>query len=153
MKHKPVSLILNPPQIILALIVISIGLHYNFPIKQIIYFPYNLLSITGIVVGVWLAMWGKKTFRKLDTPLRPGEKPKKVVTEGPFKFSRNPIYLGFVIFLLGVAVLFGSLVAFISPVIFFLIIYFVFIPFEEKLMEKTFGKKYLDYKRNVRKWI
>ena len=150
---KPVHPLLRPPVLALLIIIISAVLHFTYPIKQLIYFPYNLLGITGLVIGFWILAWGKKTFGKLDTPLSPGEKPKNLVTSGPFKFTRNPMYLGFVIFLLGVAVLFGSLVAFISPVIFFLIIHFAFIPFEEKLMEKTFGKKYLDYKRNVRKWI
>jgi len=150
---KPVPPLLRPPVLALLIIIISATLHFSFPVRQLIYFPYNLLGITGIVVGIWLAAWGKETFQKLDTPVKPGEKPKNLVTSGPFKFTRNPMYFGFVISLLGIAILFGSLIAFISPVIFFLIIRFAFIPFEERLVRKTFGKKYLDYKKRVRRWI
>jgi len=142
-----------PPIIALILLAISITLHFFFPIAKIIYFPYNLLGIFGIIAGFWINVFGAITFLKLDTPIRPGMKPKKLVIKGPFIFSRNPMYLGFVLFLLGIAILFGSIAAFIAPVVFFLIIHFKFIPFEEKLMEKTFGKTYLNYKGKVRKWL
>lgn len=150
---KPVPPLFRPPPIALLLIAISIFLHFTFPIMRIIYYPYNLLGIGVIVVGLFIMIWGVKAFQKLETPLIPGEKPKKVVIKGPFTFSRNPMYLGFVIFLLGIAILLGSIIAFISPIGFFLIIHFFFIPFEEKLMEKTFGKKYIEYKKSVRRWI
>lgn len=150
---KPLPILLRPPLIALALIVISVIFHFNFPILQIIYYPFNLLGIGGIIIGLYVALSGKKTFQKLETPLMPGEKPKKLVEEGLFKISRNPMYLGFIVALVGVAALFGSLIAFISPIVFFIVINFILIPLEEKLMEKTFGKKYLEYKKRVRRWI
>jgi protein-S-isoprenylcysteine O-methyltransferase Ste14 len=150
---KPVHPMLTPPVFALCVIIISAILHFYFPIKQIIYFPYTLLGINGIILGFLLSAWGGISFKKLKTPLRPGEKPKKIVAKGPFTFTRNPMYLGNVLILIGIAVLFGSLVAFISPIILYFIMQFAFILPEEKLMEKTFGKKYLEYKRKVRRWI
>jgi len=153
MKKKPVTPLLRPPFIALFLIIISIVLHYNFPILKLINFPYNLFGISGIVIGLWLAFWGRMTFEKNGTPVIPGEKPKVVVSTGPFNFTRNPMYLGFLISLLGLSVILGSLVSFIAPIGFFLIINLFMIPFEEILMEKTLGKKYNVYKSKVRRWI
>jgi len=149
---KSVSKVFRPPIVAFSLIAISVILDFVFPIKQIILFPYTLFGLNGIILGLGLALWGKKTFEKLETSVRFG-KPTKLVTSGPYTFTRNPMYLGFVIFLLGIAVLLGSIIAFISPVGFFLVMNFVFIPFEEKWVGKIFGKKYIEYKKRVRRWI
>ena len=79
--------------------------------------------------------------------------PKKLVTSGFFKFSRNPTYLGMTLALFGEAIFLGSLVTFILPILFFVLINKTNIPVEEKNLEKKFGKKYLNYKKKVRRWI
>jgi len=63
------------------------------------------------------------------------------------------MYLGMLIILIGIAILMGSLITFIFPIIFFVIINWFFIPMEEKNMEIKFGKKYSEYKNKVRRWI
>ena len=83
----------------------------------------------------------------------PGEKPKFIVMEGPYKFTRNPMYLGVSTALLGAAVYFGNLLSFLSPIIFFLAMNYYYVPFEEKLMENLFGKKYMNYRKKVRRWV
>jgi len=153
MKFKPVTPLLRPPLIGLYSILISVILHFKFPIIQLFPFPINLLGISGIIIGFFVSFSGGSAFQKKKTPIIPGTKPKVIVKEGFLKVSRNPMYLGLLIILLGISLLFGSLIAFISPLIFFLIINFIFIPFEEKLMYSVFGKKYLDYKKVVRRWI
>jgi len=79
--------------------------------------------------------------------------PNKLVTSGPFRFSRNPNYLGMALLLFGIAILLGNLSAFISPMLFVVLIDIFVIPVEEKNLEKKFGKKYLDYKNRVRRWF
>jgi len=81
------------------------------------------------------------------------EEPSILIIEGNFKFSRNPMYMGSLLSIIGLSVLVGNSTAFISPILFFLGINFLCIPLEEKLLEKTFGKDYLIYKNNVRRWI
>ena len=81
------------------------------------------------------------------------EKPTKLVKERYFRVSRNPMYLGSLIFIAGISLLLPSFIGFASILLFYLAINFLCIPPEEKLMEKTFGSEYLDYKKNVRKWI
>ena len=77
----------------------------------------------------------------------------RLVTEGAFQYSRNPIYLGGMVFFFGLAILLGSLVGFIFPAIIFMLVHFLYIPNEEEELKTMFGEEYLDYLKRVRKWI
>ncbi|MCH7779688.1 MAG: isoprenylcysteine carboxylmethyltransferase family protein [Acidobacteria bacterium] len=90
---------------------------------------------------------------KLGTPLKPFEESTVVVTTGMFRFTRNPMYLGMVVGLLGAAIFLGSLVSLLPVPAFIAIIHFQFIVREERFMEELFGAEYLAYKRKVRRWI
>ena len=94
-----------------------------------------------------------KRFRKVKTQIHTFKKPKKLVTDGLFQYSRNPIYLGFTMALLGIAFLLGSLTALIPVLFFFLVANFWYIPFEEKNMQMVFGQSYSFYSRKVRRWL
>jgi protein-S-isoprenylcysteine O-methyltransferase Ste14 len=87
-----------------------------------------------------------ETTHKFDTPVA-------LVTGGVYTKTRNPMYLGMSLFLLGFAICFGNLFGLLTPVIFILIVNFKFIPFEEKMMEEKFGQEYINYKRNVGRWF
>jgi protein-S-isoprenylcysteine O-methyltransferase Ste14 len=120
---------------------------------QAIYYPYTLFGILLITFGAVIDIMAWKLFVKNKTTQNPFKYPSKLITIGVYRASRNPMYLGMLVFLLGLAVLMGSLIAFIFPVIFFIIMEKKFIPLEEKNMEKQFGKKYRKYKSEVRRWI
>jgi len=79
--------------------------------------------------------------------------PRKLVINYFFKISRNPVYLGMVVVLFGEAIFLGSLVTFIIPILFFILVNQINIPYEEKNLEKVLGRKYLNYKKKVRRWI
>jgi protein-S-isoprenylcysteine O-methyltransferase Ste14 len=113
-------------------------------------FPFTLIGLAVIVVGLFINIQATRTLMK-SKPI--GETPKVLVTEGFFQYSRNPIYLGGIVFVFGIAILLGSLVSFVFPVITFLLIHFIFIPNEEDELKTIFGKEYLDYMKRVRKWI
>ena len=72
---------------------------------------------------------------------------------GPFRFTRNPMYLGITIMLLGIAVAVGSPAMLIAPMGFFAIMSLVFIPYEEGRLREFFPKDYLDYTQRVRRWL
>jgi protein-S-isoprenylcysteine O-methyltransferase Ste14 len=63
------------------------------------------------------------------------------------------MYVGFVALLMGCSILSGNLLSFLSPLFLFVILNWMFIPYEEEKMENTFGGKYLDYKKRVRRWL
>ena len=144
---------INPPNYFMVFIIIIILSHFIFPIKEIIFYPNNLIGILFIGLGIYLNLWVWNVFRKINTTIKTHDKPKKLVTYGAFKISRNPLYLGMILILLGESFLLGSLITFIFPILYILLLNNVTIPFEEDNMGKKFGKKYLDYKKMVRKWL
>ena len=144
---------IKPPYIAFTLLFLSWLVDYLFPQRKFIYPPYNRIGIVLVILGLSLTFSAFYFFKKNKTPIMPGKKPTFVVVKGPYTFTRNPMYLGVTTALLGFSIYFGNLLSLLSPIIFFIIINSVFVPFEEKLMENIFGKKYLDYKKKVRRWI
>lgn len=144
---------IKPPYISIMLLFLSWLVDYLFPQFNVIKKPYNNIGVIVFVIGLSMTFYSFYLFKKNKTPIIPGKKPTFVVIEGPYKFTRNPMYLGVSIALLGAAIYFGNLLSFLSPIIFFIIVNYYFVPFEEKLLENLFGKKYLDYKKRVRRWL
>ena len=142
-----------PPTYFYLGIALIIFMHFIFPIKQIISYPYTLLGLLIILIGTILNIWAWSLFIKDKTTQNPYKTPNKFVVRGIYKLSRNSMYLGMLTILIGIAILMGSLITLIFPIIFFVIIHWFFIPVEEKNMEIKFGKKYLEYKNKVRRWI
>ncbi|HET9825419.1 MAG TPA: isoprenylcysteine carboxylmethyltransferase family protein [Chitinophagaceae bacterium] len=97
--------------------------------------------------------WSPTNERRLGTPLRPGVRATVLVTRGAFKYTRNPMYLGLLTMLVGVATLLDSLSPIIVIPIFIWILYSQFIRREEKWMESWFGDSYLEYKRKTPRWL
>lgn len=112
------------------------------------------LALTLIVAGIALAIWGERTFAAAGTEIMPASATNKnLVAHGPFRFTRNPMYLGLILASLGVAFYFGTLPFFVVPVLVFLLCNFVFVPFEEEKMERQHSGAYTDYRARVRRWI
>ena len=144
---------IKPPHIAFLLLFLSWLLNYLFPQFKFNNNPYNKIGILFIILGLSLTFSSFYFFNKNKTPILPGQKPTVMVLEGLYKFTRNPMYLGVTTALFGFSLYFGNFLSLLSPIIFFLIINSVFVPFEEKLLENVFGKKYTDYKKKVRRWL
>ncbi|MCD6583730.1 MAG: isoprenylcysteine carboxylmethyltransferase family protein [Candidatus Omnitrophica bacterium] len=142
-----------PPTYFIVLLFSSIGLHFLSPVIRLISLPYNYLGILIIIFGIILNLWTDSLFKKRQTTVKPHEMPNFFISSGPFRISRHPMYLGMTLILLGVAVFLGSLISFVFPIIFVMIMEKLFIPMEEKNLEKEFGDKYIAYKKRVRRWI
>jgi protein-S-isoprenylcysteine O-methyltransferase Ste14 len=136
-----------------ASIITAIVLHYLFPIATIIPFPYNLLGLVIVGLGVYLAFQSVRLLISHNTTFEAGGNPSSLVTRRPYSYSRNPIYLGFLLIALGTATSLSSLSAFIAPIIFFLVVNTIIIPFEENRLQKNFGNEYEKYKASVRRWL
>ena len=148
---KPKKLI--PPVWFFALLLLSIALGIYLPVLKFWSYPFSLLGVVPIALGAVLNLWADSLFKKNRTTVKPHLKPSTLLTSGAFRVSRNPMYLGMVLILFGAAACVGSITAFLSPVLFFLISELDFIPWEESVMEDVFGQPYLDYKKRVRRWI
>jgi protein-S-isoprenylcysteine O-methyltransferase Ste14 len=111
------------------------------------------IGVLFLVIGFTTSFSGFSAFRNAGTPVRPGDEPTKLVQNGPFGVTRNPMYLGLELVLIGAFFLAQSLFFLIPPIVFFLLIDFVQIQFEEKLMTEHFGQTYKEYQQRVRRWL
>jgi protein-S-isoprenylcysteine O-methyltransferase Ste14 len=142
-----------PPVLLILCIVIMTGFHWLMPVKDLIPYPFNLVGLVFLFAGSAISVWTGKVFKKRKTEIHTFKEPRKLVTDGPFRHSRNPIYLGFVLLLTGVCILFGTVSPIIVVVAFIIITDRWYIKYEEKKMEAVFGDQYLKYRGRVRKWI
>jgi protein-S-isoprenylcysteine O-methyltransferase Ste14 len=133
-------------------IVLSILLHFFYPVDQIISGPYKFIGLIFIFIGILLNIWADFIFKEYHTSVRPDKQPKVLIKTGPFRFSRHPMYLGMTLMLVGLGFVLGSLASFSGSIIFFLTMNFIFVPQEEKTMEDIFNE-YKNYKKKVRQWI
>ena len=135
------------------LLMVAIGFHFYFPVLKIIVEPFNYLGILLIILGIIINLWTDTLFKKSRTTVKPHELPTSLETGGPFCISRHPMYLGMSLILLGSALLMGSLICFLFPILFIILMEIVFISDEENNLENLFGQKYLYYRKKVRRWI
>lgn len=142
-----------PPILFALSICVMVVLWFIAPIKDLLHYPYNLIGVLFIVVGVGIAKRGSDAFERVGTNIETFQKPDIIVTDGLFSISRNPMYLGFVVALLGVAITLGNLSSFFVALAFIVITDRWYIPFEEAAMEKEFGEQYIQYKTVTRRWL
>ncbi len=144
---------LLPPVWFFLSIILMFGLHFWLPIKQLFFSPVTSLGIGAIFIGIVMVLFCAYVFRQRNTTIKPFQESSYLVKEGIFNYSRNPIYLGMVFFLIGLWIFLGSLSpVFIIP-LFAGLIQELFIKQEEKMLEDKFGEEYQEYKVTVRRWI
>ena len=145
--------IIIPPYLLIFSIIAMVILHILLPFQSVFNSPINYTGIFCIVVGVAIVKKIRDNISTENTEIHTFKLPRKFLTGGLFQYSRNPIYLGFTIILLGLNILLGSLSPFIIVIAFVLITNFWYIPYEEKNMLKQFDQEYKNYKKKVRRWI
>jgi protein-S-isoprenylcysteine O-methyltransferase Ste14 len=115
--------------------------------------PWYLMGVIPVAFGIIINLSADKSFKKNVTTVKPVEESDILITKGVFKISRNPMYLGFLLILLGIAMLMGSSTPYIVVPVFAIFMDMVFIKYEEKKLEETFGEAWLQYRKNTRRWI
>jgi protein-S-isoprenylcysteine O-methyltransferase Ste14 len=142
----------RPPAIYSAAIVAGLVLHFVLPIP----FAAGLAMPFGALIAVLAAalfIWAIRTFRSAGTPV-PGNRPVTViVTAGPYRFSRNPIYLAFTLFQAGVALGMNDAWILVTLLPAIAVMSFIVIPREERYLVARFGSEYANYKATVRRWL
>ena len=107
----------------------------------------------GVIGFVLLAPPAMRRFQLAGTQLPPFRPTSAIVTEGPFRFTRNPMYIGMTVLYVGLAIGFDLIWALILLPAVLLVIRFYVIAREERYLEAKFGEEYLAYKRGVRRWL
>ncbi len=141
-----------PPVYFIAGFFLIIASYFIFPGMNFVPFPVNFIGLFVLILGCMLVSQAYNLFKKYQTPHN-FSKSISLIKEDVFKYSRNPMYLGMTLILLGLGICFGNIISLSISLIFFLIIHFVFVPVEEKMLETIFKESYLEYKHKIRKWI
>lgn len=144
---------LLPPALFLIAVVTIVLLRWLIPLAPLLSFPASLLGIIPVAVGLGMAVGGSSKFARVGTNINTFRRPDVLVTDGIFRFSRNPMYLGFVIALAGIAIVLGNLLSIVVVLLFFVIVDRWYIPFEERAMLDTFGQQYRSYQSQTRRWL
>ena len=142
-----------PPTYFLLCWLGGVALHFLIPLYQLIPWPYRWAGLVPFVLGCWITIWADQIFKQRGTTVKPHLDPSVLITDGPFRISRHPMYLGMTLILIGPAVFLGSLTVFAAPVAFALIAQFKFIPLEERALDRVFGEQYEAYRQRVRAWL
>ena len=142
-----------PPVYLLAAILVMLALHFTVPIRQLLYWPMRWVGLVPIVGGVLIGGSSAVLFARRKTTIRPGEVSSALVADGPFGFTRNPIYLAMVLLLAGAALLLGSVSPWVVIPPFVWLINRNIIPMEEAMLTDAFGDEYRQYQNRVRRWI
>jgi protein-S-isoprenylcysteine O-methyltransferase Ste14 len=145
--------IVRPPLVYLCGIVLGLLLHFAWPVRFLSRAVSLPLGGTAVLLAAALFLYAVRTFRAAGTPV-PGNRPTTtIVRKGPYRWTRNPIYLSFSLFQLGIAVCINSLwlLATLIPAV--ALMSFVVIPREEHYLETRFPSDYLAYKASVRRWL
>ena len=144
---------LLPPTYLLISVLIMAILHFFLPAVKIIPFPWNMLGQIPFISGFIMNLIADKAFKDHKTTVKPFAESTTLITNGAYRISRNPMYLGFVLILLGVAIFLGSLTPYIVVLGFVTLMDIVFIRTEEQMLQKTFSGDWMEYKKKVRRWI
>jgi protein-S-isoprenylcysteine O-methyltransferase Ste14 len=145
--------LVRPPLVYLAAIVVGSVLEFAWRLPflpQVLAAPLGALFVAAAVA---LFCASVRKFRVAGTPV-PGNEPTTVIVRaGPYRFSRNPIYLAFSLLHLGIAIWVNGLWLMATLIAALAVMVYVVIPREEQYLERRFGAEYLDYKNSVRRWV
>jgi protein-S-isoprenylcysteine O-methyltransferase Ste14 len=145
-----------PPPIVMVLAALLMwALDRWMPLAQWIRWPWNRLGWLAAAVGVAIAVAARMRFRRVGTTVNPLDpsKASHLVTGGVFRVSRNPMYLGLVLLLIGWSIWLGSASPWLVPPLFVIVLTVVQIIPEEQALSRRFGEQYLSYRRSVARWI
>ncbi len=122
----------------------------------------DILNISGypmtfglsfIILGILLLVWSCLTFATAKTCIDVRKSTKQLVTIGPYKYSRNPMYLGYVLMYLGISIFFGHMATLLLLIPCLFALHYFAIEKEENYLKTKFGEQYLTYSSRVRRWF
>lgn len=149
------SIIIPPPLLFLTFLGVGFLLDYLFPFKlfRLPQLPRILGSGILGVISIYLALGSMVVLLRNNTPFDPSKPTAKIVREGPFRLSRNPMYLALLLLLTAAALFTGSLwMSLAIPALLIALDFGAARP-EEEYLERNFGEQYREYKAKVRRWL
>ncbi|MBL9202149.1 MAG: sterol desaturase family protein, partial [Opitutaceae bacterium] len=144
----------RPPAIALAALAGTAALYGAFPaLRQPLWPPLGAWAGLPFALGLTLMLWAWDVFRRNRTAVCPGRPTRHLVTDGPYRITRNPMYLGLLLMLAAPLAATCAPIWAAAPAGFFAWTRFVQIPREEAALRTAFGATFEDYVRRVRRWF
>jgi protein-S-isoprenylcysteine O-methyltransferase Ste14 len=138
--------------LLLAIILLAV-VDLLLPGPRILTYPANLVGLLPLAVGVYLNLAADRLLKRHHTTVKPFQESTAILTKGVYGHTRNPMYLGFVFFLLGIALLMGSTGPLVIVALFPGLINQMYIRAEETMLRDRFGDEWIGYQARVRKWL
>ena len=147
------GVIVLPPVLYLVALVLGIALHRLAPLFLPIADAARWAGIGLVLAGFAFATWARLQFARVGTNVNPTQPTTAIVASGPFRFTRNPMYVALAVVLIGAALALrnGWLIVLLVPVL--ALMHGGVIVREERYLERKFGSTYLDYRRRVRRYL
>lgn len=136
----------------IALILMGL-LHYLLPLMDVIDPPYSFFGFLLQIVGLALVIGCLFLHHNEKIPVMPFDKSPVLLTQGIYRYSRNPIYLGMLLVVAGTGIILGTLGPLLIIPVYFFILNEGYIKYEEAFLESLFGDDYRIYKSRVRRWL
>jgi|SRR5215469_8019967 len=145
---------LTPPFWCAIYLVVCGAVSAPFPWRGIVDLRIVWAGVALLIAGAAMAVSAFLLFRRENTEIDPTSESNRVlVIRGPYRLTRNPMYLGLVLMSAGIAFVVGSLPMFAAPLLVLATTDRVHIPFEEAKMRRQFGEQYDRYTREIRRWV
>ncbi|HAM53764.1 MAG TPA: hypothetical protein DCP92_24860 [Nitrospiraceae bacterium] len=144
---------MRPPRIALSLTLIAGAFHWCLNIWERMRFSLPWVGASVGLTGFILMMWAWWLFKQHAIAACPTARTTHITTDGPYRFTRNPMYLGMLLIMTGLALYIGTMPFFLSTIGYFAILNFVYCPYEENKLAKAFGQEYIQYRNRVRRWL
>jgi protein-S-isoprenylcysteine O-methyltransferase Ste14 len=142
-----------PPLIFLAGLIVGFALEALLPGVDLPALVEWGLGSLLVVAGLALLLWFNTSFSRKGTAVEPWKPTTAIVTSGPYRFTRNPAYLGMALTYVGIALLSSALWVLVPLPVVLAVIDRGVIAREERYLERRFGEEYLGYKRTARRWV
>jgi protein-S-isoprenylcysteine O-methyltransferase Ste14 len=142
-----------PPLIYVVLFGLGLLLHELMPFTFLPIIPARVAALLFLGVGVLLAGWSNLLFRRAHTSLVPIKPTTALVIAGPYRLTRNPMYLGLLCIYIAAALWFGVVWVLVLVPLVVLAVQRLAIIKEERYLEQKFGEAYRQYRAHVRRWI
>ncbi|HEY7346864.1 MAG TPA: isoprenylcysteine carboxylmethyltransferase family protein [Ktedonobacterales bacterium] len=141
------------PVIFVAVLLVGVLLSLAFPVSFLPRIVTLLVGAACFLIPFALGFAALGFMRRARTSVNPYRPTTALLTGGPYRLSRNPMYLAMAIQYVGLALLFDSLWAIVLLPLALVVVHFTVIQREERYLERKFGEEYLSYKATVRRWL
>jgi len=142
-----------PPVVVTATLALGLLMQFVFPLELIGGSFIRGVGFMFTILALLIIWWSDFTFKKVGTSSNPTQATTDLITDGPHEYSRNPVYLSFLIITFGIALCVGTIWLIILDIVQYFVLERAVILHEEQYLSRKFGERYKRYCEKVRRWL